>query len=254
MKGNCTLMDEQLFSLALDKVLHETKHQNGIGTLSEKTIHAVLKEYYSTYESQQEQKVNSYVADILIDSHIIEIQTRNFNTLRRKLDAFLSDYEVTIIYPVAHTKWLRWINEDTGEISAKRKSPKTGTKYQVFKELYKIKTYLNHPNLHLRIVLLDVEEYRLLNGWSEDKKKGSTRNDGIPVALYDEIKIERLNDYINLLPMDLPNTFTVADYKKSTKLSTKDAGTALNILKYLDIIKYVGKKGRAFLYERNISQ
>lgn len=164
-------MNEQLFLDSLDKVLHETKAQNGIGTLSEKTIHAVLKHYYSSNPLEQEQKVNSYVADILIGSHIIEIQTRNFNTLRRKLEAFLPYYEVTIVYPIAHIKWLRWINESTGEISAKRKSPKTGTKYQVFKELYKIKSYLDHPNLHLRIVLLDVEEYRLLNGWSQDKKR-----------------------------------------------------------------------------------
>lgn len=244
-------MNEQLFLDSLDKVLHETKAQNGIGTLSEKTIHAVLKHYYSSNPLEQEQKVNSYVADILIGSHIIEIQTRNFNTLRRKLEAFLPYYEVTIVYPIAHIKWLRWINESTGEISAKRKSPKTGTKYQVFKELYKIKSYLDHPNLHLRIVLLDVEEYRLLNGWSQDKKKGSTRNDGIPVAIYDEIYIEKFQDYKNFIPKDLPDTFTVADYKKITKLSTKDAGTALNILKHLNIIEHIGKQGRAFLYQRN---
>lgn len=245
-------MDDKLFSLSLDKVLNEAKAQNGIGTLSEKTIHAVLKNYYSTKESQQEQKVNSYVADILMGSHIIEIQTRNFNTLRRKLDAFLPNYEVTIVYPIAHTKWLRWINEDTGEISPKRKSPKTGTKYQVFKELYKIKSYLSDPNLHIRIVLLDVEEYRLLNGWSKDKKKGSTRNDGIPVAFNEEINILTWKDYKEFLPSDLPDTFTVADYKKKTKLSTSEAGTALNILKHLSVINHIGKQGRAFLYERNI--
>lgn len=244
-------MDEQLFSQSLDKVMNEAKALNGIGTLSEKTIHAVLKNYYSTKECEQEQKVNSYVADILMDTHIIEIQTRNFNTLRRKLDAFLPNYEVTIVYPIAQTKWLRWINEDTGEISAKRKSPKTGTKYQVFRELYRIKPYLNNPNLHLRLALLDVEEYRLLNGWSKDKKKGSTRNDGIPVTLNEEIDILNYKDYKEFLPADLPDKFTVTDYKKKTKLSTGDAGTALNILKHLNVINHIGKQGRAFLYERN---
>ena len=48
-----------------------------------------------------------------------------------------------------------------------------------FKELYRIRRYLLRDGLRLKLVLLDMEEYRLLNGWSRDKKKGSTRFDRI---------------------------------------------------------------------------
>ena len=47
--------------------------------------------------------------------------------------------------------------------------------------------YLDNPNLHLCLVLIDADEYLLLNGWSRDRKKGSSRFDRIPVELVDEL-------------------------------------------------------------------
>lgn len=248
MRGGPT-MDQELFQTSCSLVIDQNLQGNGIGTLSEKTIHAVLKHYYSPDISFHEQKVKNYVADILMDNQIIEIQTRHFHTLRRKLDVYLPDYEVTIVYPIAHTKWLCWVNEETGEVSKPRKSPKTGVKYQIFPELYRIKDYLKNPNLHFNITFIDVEEYRLLNGWSKDKKKGSTRNDGIPVSLFDEITIATKEDYYKLLPDNLPKLFTTKDYKKAAGVSQGIASTALNILYHMNTIDRVGKQGNAFLYE-----
>ncbi len=55
--------------------------------------------------------------------------------------------------------------------------------------------YLDNPNLHLCLVLIDADEYRLLNGWSRDRKKGSSRFDRIPVELVDELYIGGPADY-----------------------------------------------------------
>ena len=33
------------------------------------------------------------------------------------------------------------------------------------------------------MLLIDIEEYKLLNGWSYDKKRGSVRYDRIPVGI-----------------------------------------------------------------------
>lgn len=243
-------MDTQRFQQVCSMIIDQNIERNGIGTLSEKTVHAVLKSYFAPELCYQEQKVHNYVADILKDNQIIEIQTRNFNTLRRKLDAFLPDHEVTIVYPVAHTKWLCWVDETTGEVSKPRKSPKTGTPVSIFPELYRIKSYLNDPHLSLHIVLLDIEEYRLLNGWSHDKKKGSSRNDGIPVNFADEVIIKETSDYAQLIPDTLPEQFTTKDYKKAAHVSQGAAWTALNILDYVKAIKRVGKQGNAIVFER----
>ena len=93
---------------------------------------------------------------IYADGKIIEIQTRQFNKMRNKLEAFLPLYPVTIVYPIPREKWLIWIDEDSGELSKKRKSPKKGSTYQAFKELYKIKMFLKDPNIRFKFVLVNM--------------------------------------------------------------------------------------------------
>jgi len=245
-----TAEDKEQFHKICERILHEERERIGIGTLSEKTVHAVLKNYLVPKPEYHEQKCEGYVADILYEGEIIEIQTANFNTLRRKLDVFLPKYEVTICYPIPATKWLYWIDEETGELTPKRKSSKKGTCYEVFKELYKIKTYLDNPHLHIRLLLMDVEEYRLLNGWSHDKKKGSTRYDRIPKDLVEDFQINTVKDYEKLVPSTLPEEFTSEEYRRATKLTLKRAQTALNVLTYIKTVERIGKRGRSLLYRR----
>jgi hypothetical protein len=242
-------MDKSRFRQLCEEALAFEKSKNTIGTLSEKTLHAVLKRYFDDEESHHEIKVGSYFADISGKNGIIEIQTRNFDKIRKKLEKFLEVSKVTVVYPIASTKWLIWIDEETGEITKKRKSPKTGTPYEIFYELYKIKQFLTHPNLQFCIVLIDIEEYRLLNGWSKDRKKGSTRHERIPIDIIDEIYIENVEQYNKFLPADLPSQFTSKDYKKATSLNQRNAQTALNILFHVGAIDRVGKKGNQYLYE-----
>lgn len=238
------------FEAACQKVVGQTLETNGIGTLKEKTLHAVLKNYYSFDYKEQEQRLEGFVADIFQEGEIIEIQTRNFNTMRKKLDAFLPHYHVTIVYPIAATKWLCWIDETTGEITSKRKSPKKGRIYNIVPELYKIKNFLPDTHLHFILCFIDIDEYRLLNGWNATKKRGSTRHDGIPRELVQEIQIQRLEDYYCFLPEDLPIHFTTKDVQKSAKIPQSYATTLLHILHYIGLIERIGKAGRAYLYQR----
>lgn len=244
-------MDQQLFHRICDEVINQEQGLMGIGTLGEKTVHSVLKNYYETNKNNHEIKTSGYVADICNGQEIIEIQTQGFNRLRKKLEVFLDFYPVTIVYPVPYIKWLRWINPQTGEITKPRKSPKRGTPYTIFPELYKIKSFLLKPNLRLKIVMLNMEEYRFLDGWSTDKKKGSSRCDRIPVDIIDEIYISQTKDYKLLLPETLDKNFTSKDYKKATGLSTGASNTAVNILNHVGVIEKIGKKGRAYLYSRH---
>ncbi|MGN0376628.1 MAG: hypothetical protein ACI4ED_03235 [Suilimivivens sp.] len=244
-------MDKQRFDEIKNRIVSSQRVRNGIGTLQEKTVHAILKDYYAPDKDMQEIPINGYVADIFTGSEIIEIQTANFNKMREKLDSFLPEYPVTIVYPIPHTKWLFWIDEESGECSAPRKSPSKGNVYKAFYELYKIKTYLPNHNLKLCFPLLDIEEYRLLNGWSRDKKKGSHRYDRIPVALVDEIRFERVEDYLQLIPYELEEPFTAQEFAGTVKIRKEEAGRVLHILNYLHVIEQCGKKGRAYVYRVN---
>ncbi|MCM1215545.1 MAG: hypothetical protein NC331_08145 [Lachnospiraceae bacterium] len=240
--------DKEAFENAKKKIIGVDRQRLGIGTLSEKTVHAILKNYYEPDENRQEIPIENFVADIYADGQIIEIQTRQFNKMREKLKCFLPLYPVTIVYPIPREKWIIWIDEESGELSQKRKSPVKGNPYFVFPELYKIKPFLKEPNLHLRLALMDMEEYKLLNGWSRDKKKGSTRYDRIPVELVEEVEINCPEDYMQFVPYELEDEFTSKEFAKVAHISVSLAQTVLNILYEVGVVTRVGKKGSQYLY------
>ena len=240
--------DTEAFEAAKKKIVGVDRQRIGIGTLSEKTIHAILKNYYQPNEDKQEMPIENFVADIYSDGEIIEIQTRQFNRMRDKLKAFLPLYPVTIVYPIPREKWLVWIDEESGELSKKRKSPVKGNPYMAFPELYKIKMFLKDPNIRLKLVFLDIEEYRLLNGWSRDRKKGSSRYDRIPTELVEEIDINCIRDYMQFVPYELEGEFTSKEFAKAAHISVSLAQTVLNILYYVGTVTRTGKRGNQILY------
>lgn len=77
--------DEKLFDAACEDIIEKERAKNGIGTLQEKTMHAVLKRFYEPDHTHQEIRINGYVADIFRDNEIIEIQTGSFNAMRKKI-------------------------------------------------------------------------------------------------------------------------------------------------------------------------
>lgn len=237
------------FEKAREKIIGADRQRIGIGTLSEKTLHAILKNFYEPDEDRHEIPIDRFVADIYTGEEIIEIQTGQFNRMREKLKCFLEEYPVTIVYPVAHHKWLHWIDEETGEVSAGRKSPKKGSEYAAFVELYRIKMFLKDPNLKIKIIMLDIDEYKILNGWGKQKKNNASKYDRIPNRFVEEICIECKEDYLQFLPMSLPEQFTTKEFAKITKCGAQLAGVTLNLLNYLEVVKRVGKRGNAFLYE-----
>ena len=240
--------DYEAFVNAKDKIIGKAHNNKGIGTLSEKTLHAVLKLYYEPDEDKHEVAMSGYYADIYNDKGIIEIQTRQLNKLRDKLSVFLQDYHVTVVYPLPFNKWLSWVNPDNGEVQGRRKSPRHFTEYDAFYELYKIKSYLKNPNLSINLVLIDMEEYKLLNGWSYDKKRGSTRYDRVPVGIRRIVKFDRIEDYMQLVPADLKEDFTVKDFAMAAGVSVEASRYTLNILNYLEIVKRTGRVKNGYVY------
>lgn len=221
----------------------------GIGTLNEHSLHAFLKDYYGHDKAHQEIKIGRYVADIVVDGKVTEIQTRNFRSMRNKLKSFLQAGDVTVVYPIARKKSLIWVDPDTEEMSKPRMSPKTGTTFEIFYELVFIKDLLDNKNLHFKIILMDMTEYRFLNGWSHDRKKGSSRMDRVPGKIVSEVDINDTGDYLKLLPGGLPPCFTVKELMKCAGASEKLARRAIGVLSELSLVSRCGKRGRAYIYE-----
>lgn len=255
-------IDEILFEEAKNRTYCKVQGEKGIGTLAEKTVHSVLKYYFAPEEANHEQKIGSFVADVCIDDEIYEIQTRQFYLMKRKLEFFLEKHEVTIIYPVCLENTLHWIEceEDmpvsagaqrTHNITSGRKTRKKGMPYLFFHEIYGIREFLHHPNLHFILAVLSTEEYRLLDGYGPQRKIRATKTDKIPVKLLDLISIHKPKDYALLLPSGLPETFTSADFGHKAGISRNLAGVSLNILQEMQIVSRIGKEGNAYIYRVN---
>jgi len=252
-------LDEELFEKALNIASFRESGSNGIGTLSEKTVHAVLKKYYVPDEHCHEINiVKKYVADACVDGEIYEIQSKSFYTMKDKLDMFLKEHEVTIIYPVAVNKYIRYIDPETGEIYEKRKSTKKGGLLDIVPELYGIKDYLKNKKLHFIICFIEMEEYKILDGWSKDKKKGATKADRIPTKIIGEFRIDKRRDFLNLLPCfrdgkkirnsEFPREFTTKDICNHTGYHISYAQYLMNILCFLGLTENTGKSGRLNIY------
>lgn len=236
------------FQEACREAALQKAQKTSIGTYGEKSVHAILKRYFQPDTSFHEQPVAGFIADVCFGDEIYEIQTAHFYSLRKKLDAFLQEYQVTVVYPIPYVKWICWTNPDTGEVVERRKSPKKGRVQYIFPELYRLRTYLQHPKLRFCIMLLDMEECRLLDGYGEQRKKHGTKHDRIPLRLEKELWLRQPSDYRQLLPERLPKEFTAKEFAKAAGVPLKTAQTGLLILTELDIIKRIGKVSHSYLY------
>ncbi len=235
-----------------NQTLDEQTGANGIGTLAEKSIHAVLKRFYAGSPAFEEVRCHGYVADVRTKEGITEIQTRAFYSMKKKLHAFLTECPVTIVYPVTHRKWLSWITPETGAVSKPRRTNRTGYGFSIFPELYSIKDFLRHPNLSFRLALLDVEEYKMLDGYGPNRKIRATRNDGLPQALIAEVPLKSAESFSYFLPASLPERFSTAELAACAKIPPELASVALNVLLHMETVQRVGKIGHSYLYERSL--
>ena len=137
---------------------------------------------------------------------------------------------------------------DTGELLKRNKSPLRGSFFHAFRELYRIRPFLHNPNLSLELLLIDMDEYRLLDGWSKNKKRGSHRYDRIPLRLRDRAILTCPQDYMQFVPEDLPEPFTSAQFAKTVRLRRDRASTVLLLLTEMGVVERIGKKGNAYLY------
>ena len=244
------LLDARLrFDLARSSIITlAPRERHGIGMQSEKTLHAVLKNYVDDDQDHQEIPVDNFIADIYHDGHITEIQTAKMGAMRAKLSCFLPQYPVRIVYPIPAQKWVVWVDPETGRTIKRNRSPLRGSFFHAFRELYRIRSFLRDPNLSLELLLIDMDEYRLLDGWSRDKKRGSHRYDRIPLRLQDRMLLTCPQDYMQFVPEDLPEPFTSAQFAGAVGFRKDGFSTVLLLLTEMGAVERIGKKGNSYLY------
>jgi len=237
--------------IAFAKLCHEElfrqKTRDGIGLYAEKTLHGLLKRWVCDDAAAHERPVydvdgkkSRYVADVLTDDgQIFEVQTASLYPMHRKIAFYLESthYRVTVVHPLVGRKWVSWLDPASGEVTARNRSPLHETPVHIMGELRAFLPFLAHPRFSLLLPIVEMDEFRFLDGWSRNGKRGSHRYELMPLSLLDTVVLEKKEDYIALFPEGLPQQFFAKDFSRATRLRGYALYDALHVFEALGVIK-----------------
>ncbi|MDA0338043.1 MAG: hypothetical protein O2782_22970 [bacterium] len=210
--------------------------------LREKSLHASVKLWYARPQDRVETPVDGYVVDIVRDDDLlVEIQTRSFAPLKKKLRELTKTRHVRLVHPIATEKWILRISEH-GEELGRRKSPKRGRVEDVFRELVSIPDLLQHERFVLEVLLIQEEEVRMYDG------KGSWRHpewhqvDRRLLEVVQQLRLRSPQEAVALLPdaSALPRPFTNRQLATAAKMNLNLAGRMTYCLRAMDALEVVG--------------
>lgn len=234
---------------------------NGIGSLNESSLHAELKKWLFKDGDKTECPVDGYVADILRGDLLIEIQTRNFGSIKKKFKKLLKSHKIRLVYPLVVSKWIVYV-EDTEnpdeerQVISRRKAPIKGKISSLFKELMRIPKLCADPNFTLQVLFIFQDEIRCDDGKGSWRRKGVSIINKKLVDVIDSKIFSSVKDYLTTLPEDLPEEFTNKMLAKAGKFNIKDARKMTYSLCKMGAIINKGVKegrGREIIYQRNTS-
>ena len=240
-------MNKQEFYQAIEFVKQNQKEQSGIGTLSERSMHAVLKKYFEPFSDSHEIKLGRYIADIVGENGIIEIQTAQLFKLRDKLKTFLPCCRTTVVYPLIAERRIVKCDRYGNKISA-RKSPLKLNPYNAFEELYPLREFISDENFRFCICIIKADVFRAPGKTTKGRIKNNIKSDTVPTELIDEIYLNSPQDYFQFVPKNLPEEFTSADFSKRAGISRNLALNFLNTITAAGCVERCGKTGNSILF------
>jgi hypothetical protein len=221
---------------------------SGIGVLNEKPLHASLKAWYAQPGDRFEVPVDGYLIDIVRDGLLLEIQTRHFGAIRSKLAALVASHQVRLIHPIAYEKWIVQLPARGTGVVSRRKSPKRGRLEELFFEAVFIPQMLSHPNFSLEVVLTREEEVRRYVGRRKWRTRGWATDERRLVDVVGRRVFNEAASWRALLPQGFER-FTARDVAAATGVGLELAQKMVYSLREAGLVKPVGRRGRASLYE-----
>jgi hypothetical protein len=220
---------------------------NGIGTLSERSLHAALKEWYRKPGDEVEVELEGYVIDLIRNDLLIEIQTTNFNAMKDKLLSLIPNHHIRLVHPVARVRWV--VREElNGKEISRRRSPKRSNLLNVFEELVSIPGMLSHHNFELEVLEVFEEQVMQNDGKGSWRRRGWSVVDRRLIDVAESHLFKEPNDFIKLIPPDLDQPFTNSDLAKALGCTTRIAQKFTYCLRKMKVLKQKGKRGNAILH------
>ena len=250
--------EELSFARLCHEELSRDKTRDGIGLLEEKRLHSVFKRWICDDFETHEQKVagrgekpRKFVEDVLtLEGEIFEIQTGDLYPMRKKVEFYMNetDHKLTVVHPLIAKKQILWMHPQTGEITKARSPLREGPLHGIA-QLKAFLPYLGTPRFSLILPAIEADEYRLLDGWGKNGKRGSHRYELLPRTLLEVYRLSTREDFLKFFP-EMPDEFTAKEFGKATRLGGYDLYDALAVFEGLAIIKKCGTRGRAALWRR----
>lgn len=215
--------------------------------MQETTLHADLKEIYCLESGRPEIWVDGYLIDVVKNGLLIEIQTRKFGALKKKLDDLLDNHPIRLVHPIAKEKLIVLYNID-GNLIWRRRSPKRGRLEDLFHELVYIAKWVNHPNFSLEVLLTNEEELRVQDGRGSWRRKGVSIQDRRLMEIFERHLFCYPADYRRLLPPTLISPFTNRQLANLLSIPHRLASKMTYTLLQIGILEIDGKEGRAYCF------
>lgn len=246
--------------------LDATDRESGIGTLGEKQMHAAIKQFIcpdegchevrldceeSNRDGEEKTKRRRFVADILKDGTVYEIQTGRLAPLHDKIAWVIenTDYNITVIHPIAESKWVNVLDKNN-EIEKRYRSPVKGKISDMACELFSIADFVASPRFSLVLLLVEAEQYMKNTAKTSRTRPKFKKYELIPINLLSAAVFSCLDDYKYFIPDLLNGEFTVKQYSNESKIRGMDAYTAVHSLCSMGLLENCGKIGRAAAYRR----
>lgn len=224
------------------------KSKTLIGTLSEKSLHSSLKDWYAQPGDRKEVQVDGFHIDIVRNKLLIEIQTSNFSSQKRKLNALIEKHSLCLVFPIALEKWIVRLEADGMTQIGRRKSPKKGNLFHLFGELVSIPDLINHPNFSLEVLLTQEEEIRCNDGKGSWRRKGLSIVDQRLIGVVEQSLFRKPSDFLSLIPLGMPEPFSTEDLAQGIDQPRWLAQKMAYCLRNMGAIDIAGKKGNSILY------
>lgn len=222
-----------------------------IGTLREGPLHAALKRYLARPGDRFEVPVEGFVADIVRGELVIEVQTRNFSPLKRKLPQLLAHRRLRLVHPIPLEKWIVRASAE-GEVLSRRKSPRRGCLEHLFLELVSVPELAAHPNFTLEAVLIREEELRVTDPQPRRRRRWRKDWRSVERRLLEVVDFEVFEipaDYARrFLPADLPRPFTSRDLADALGQPAYLGQKMTYCLSRMGVLEAAGVRGRARLW------
>jgi hypothetical protein len=217
--------------------------------MTEHSLHQEIKTYLAIPGDRFEIPLGNYIIDILRDNLLIEIQTKNFSALKEKLQTLTKTHKVRLVYPLPEHKMITCTAKDNTVIY-KRKSPRKGSLFDVFRELVMIPEVIGEENFSLEILFVDEEEVRCADGKGSWRRRGVSIKERRLLDVNSRVLFKNKADFLKLLPESLNEAFTNNELALQAKISSRVARQITYCYRKSGFIQVTGKRGNAFVFQK----